>query len=123
MIRSEPVIHTALLIGGVRHTKGETLVPVMPCSIWEDALSDSRMALQHHVATSVSLVRHWNTRQKVLSRVVETVERREHRSPSTRARAVFNFDRQSWMDDGWRGGRGGIFPDYWGVVKRRTAAD
>ena len=89
----------------------------------EGCALESKMAPQHHVAASLppSLVRHWNNRQKVLSRDVETVERREHRSPS--ARAVFNFDRQSWMDDGWRGGRGGIFPDYWGVVKRRTAAD
>ena len=53
MMRSESVINTALLIGGVRHTKGETLVPVMPCSIWEDALSDPRMAPQHHVAASL----------------------------------------------------------------------
>ena len=121
MIRSEPVIHTALLIGGVRHTKGETLVPVMPCSIGEDALSDSRMALQHHVATSLArpALEH-QTKSPLESRR----DRREERaSIAFRARAVFNFDRQSWMDDGWRGGRGGIFPDYWGVVKRRTAAD
>ena len=46
-MRSESVIITTLLIGRVRHTKGGTLVPVMPCSIWEDALSDPRMAPQH----------------------------------------------------------------------------
>ena len=102
MMRSEPMINTALLIGGVRHTKGGTLVPVMPCSIWEDALSDPRMAPQHRVAASLphSLVRHWNNRQKVLSSVVENVQRREHRSPSARARCSTLTGSPGWTMDG-----------------------
>ena len=87
----------------------------------EDALSDPRMALQHHVAASLARPA---LEQQTKSPLESRRERPEERaSIAFRARAVLNFDRQSWMDDGWRGGRGGIFPDYWGVVKRRTAAD
>ena len=98
-MRSDSVINTALLIGGVRHAKGGTLVPVMPCPIWEDALSDSRMATQHHVAASLARpALEQQTKSPLESRRERPVDR-EHRSPSTRA--AFNFDRQSWMDDGW----------------------